>query len=217
MSGKSKGGAKGPVKAARRVAVKVKASGVPALSGEVLPPEGAAHGKAKGRARNPTGRSAPPHHPTEATRAMVEAMASYGIPREKIAALVGPSGITIPTLDKHYRRELDTARAKLSTQLTESLVAQALGHPAIYDDKGNLIRAEQKRYAPAAMWLLRREDYIEQKRLEDEARAQEAARQALRDRLKIAFEMADPEEIEVIERVFGRVREKIAAFHETRR
>lgn len=178
------------------------------IVGEVLPPEGAP--AAKGRARNPTGKSAPDHVPNDASKRLVEAMASYGIPHPDIAALVGETGISEPTLRKHYRRELDTARAKLSAKLTESLVAQALGHPAVYDDQGRKVRDEQKRYAPAAMWLLRREDFIEEKRLAEEARAQEAARQAMRDRLKIAFEFASPDEIEVIERVFGRVAERLA-------
>lgn len=179
-----------------------------ALVGHVLPPEeGGPVKKKRGPAKGTPGE--PPHKPTDRDRQIVEAMSSYGIPQGAIARLIG-GGISEPTLQKHYRAELDSAQDKLTAKLNEALVAQALGHPAVYDDQGRLIRAEQKRYAPAAMWLLRRQDYLEDRRLERAARAQEAARQALRDRLKIVFEMATADEIEVVQRVFGRVAERLA-------
>lgn len=137
-------------------------------------------------------------------------MASYGIPEPAIAALIGPEGVSEPTLRKHYRREIDTAQDKLTAKLNESIVAQALGHPAMYDEQGRQIRAEQKRYFPAAAWLLKRQDYLEDRRLEREAAAQAEAQRALRDRLKLVFEHSTPDEIEVLQRVFGRVAERLA-------
>ena len=195
------------------------------MVGEVLPPEGQAapapkprsSGKAKAPAKSKrvsshrVGRGGDGEHiPTDRDKQIVEAMSSYGIPEDIITRLVGTEGVSEPTLRKHYRRELDTAQGKLTAKLNESLVAQALGHPALYDDAGRMTRAEQKRYAPAAMWLLRRQDYLEDKRLEREAAAQAAASRALRDRLKIVFEHATADEIEVLQRVFGRVAERLA-------
>lgn len=213
-------------KAAARPAAKAQVKPKPRqLTGEVLPPEANAVGvsrqasskpakgktpaKSKRASAHRSGRGGDGEHiPADRERQIVEAMASYGIPEGAIARLIG-GGISEPTLRKHYRAELDSAQDKLTAKLNEALVAQALGHPAVYDEQGRLIRAEQKRYAPAAMWLLRRQDYLEDRRLEREARAQAEAQQALRDRLKIVFEFADPAEIEVLQRVFGRVAERL--------
>jgi len=188
-----------------------------AVEGEVIPPEPKAPSKAKAPAKSKrasshrVGRGGDGEHiPDDRSRQIVEAMASYGIPHPDIARLVGAGGICEPTLRKHYRRELDTARGKLNAKLMESLVAQALGHPALYDEKGLKVRDEQKRYAPAAMWLLRRQDALDAQALEAEARAQEVAQHAMRDRLKMVFEHANPDEIEVLQRVFGRVSERLA-------
>lgn len=193
------------------------------VQAEVLPPEEApakpdrprskakAPAKSKRASAHRVGRGGDGEHvPTERDRKIVEAMASYGIPEPAIAALVGAEGITEPTLRKHYRREIDTAQDKLTAQLNESIVAQALGHPAMYNEAGQQIRAEQKRYFPAAAWLLKRQDYLEDRRLERQAQAQIEAQRALRDRLKLVFEHSTPDEIEVLQRVFGRVAERLA-------
>jgi hypothetical protein len=231
----TKAGDKGPGKATPArprstapVPVTGRASGRK-VHGEVLPPEDApaaapvkrggkarskpakAPAKAKRASTHRVGRGGDGEHvPTERDRQIVEAMASYGIPEPAIAALIGAEGVSEPTLRKHYRRELDTAQDKLTAKLNESIVAQALGHPVLYDEQGRVVRAEQKRYFPAAAWLLKRQDYLEDRRLEREAMAQRAAQQALRDRLKLVFEHATADEIEVLQRVFGRVAEQLA-------
>lgn len=55
----------------------------------------------------PEGR--PPHVPTEAMRAQIQAMASFGIPHADIAAYVEKD---LKTLYKYYRRELDIGMTK---------------------------------------------------------------------------------------------------------
>ena len=230
----TKSGDKGPGKAtaarARSTAavpVTARASGRK-VTGEVLPPEEAPAAAAPAKPGKPRSKTKAPakskrasshrvgrggdgeHVPTDRDRQIVEAMASYGIPEPAIAQLVGAEGISEPTLRKHYRREIDTAQDKLTAKLNESIVAQALGHPVLYDDQGRVVRAEQKRYFPAAAWLLRRQDYLEDRRLEREAQAQAEAQRALRDRLKLVFEHSTPDEIEVLQRVFGRVAERLA-------
>lgn len=60
----------------------------------------------------------PPHVPTEKDRKTVQAMASYGIPQEDIAEVIGISHVT---LRKHYGRELIIAAT-----IANSTVAQGL-------------------------------------------------------------------------------------------
>jgi hypothetical protein len=60
----------------------------------------------------------PAHEPTEERKKMVQAMASYGIPQEEIAEVIGISHVT---LRKHYGREL-----RIAATLANSTVAQSL-------------------------------------------------------------------------------------------
>lgn len=64
----------------------------------------------------------PPHKPTDKSRNTVKAMASYGILQEDIGTVVG---VSKPTLEKHYRRELDTGAIKANSKVAESLYKQA--------------------------------------------------------------------------------------------
>ena len=56
-------------------------------------------------------------------RAMVERAVGLGFTQERIAALLG---ITKPTLEKHFREELDRGGAVVEYQVGSSLVDQAL-------------------------------------------------------------------------------------------
>lgn len=67
----------------------------------------------------------PEHKPTAEQRKQVEAMAAYGIPQTNIALVVG---ISKPTLEKHYRRELDTGATKATAKVAESLYRKATGN-----------------------------------------------------------------------------------------
>ena len=66
------------------------------------------------------------HQPTDATRKQVEALASFGVPRDEIAKVVGVCGTT---LVKHYGETLDVAATKAN-----SLVAQSLFNRAVKGD-----------------------------------------------------------------------------------
>jgi len=71
----------------------------------------------------PRRRGPPPFQPTDDHRRMVERAAGLGFTQEKIAALLG---ITKPTLEKHFREELDRGMALIDYQVGSSLVDQAL-------------------------------------------------------------------------------------------
>ncbi|MDJ0449232.1 hypothetical protein [Methylocystis sp. JR02] len=54
-------------------------------------------------------------------------------------------GISLKTLHKHFRVELNTGMVKSNAKVGESLFIQAVGAPAQFDERGNQIRAEQPR------------------------------------------------------------------------
>lgn len=66
----------------------------------------------------------PSYAATDRDRAMVKAMASYGVQQEYIAAVLG---IDPKTLRKHYREELDTAETLANAKVAESLFKKATG------------------------------------------------------------------------------------------
>src|SRR3954465_15041561 len=59
-----------------------------------------------------------PHEPTDTTRAVVHALAAFGVTREDIA---GRLEISADTLVKHYRRELDLGRVEANARVAERL------------------------------------------------------------------------------------------------
>lgn len=69
-------------------------------------------------------RGRPPFKPTKEQRDIVESTSGYGIPHDQIARLIG---ITKPTLEKHFRNELDVGAAKANAKVVESLYEQAVG------------------------------------------------------------------------------------------
>lgn len=66
----------------------------------------------------------PPHEPTESTRRQVKALAAYGIPQDEIGRVIG---VSKPTLEKHYRDELDRAEVEANAKVAESLFRKAMG------------------------------------------------------------------------------------------
>lgn len=66
-----------------------------------------------------------PHKPTDKTRAEVAALTSFGNTQEEIATYIG---ISVDTLDRHYRDELDNsvvrANAKVAGKLFKKCVEQ---------------------------------------------------------------------------------------------
>jgi hypothetical protein len=77
----------------------------------------------------------PPHQPTTKDRTYVESLASYGVPEEDIARVMGINHLT---LGKHYRRELDLGHVKTNAQVA-----------------GFLFTAAKKGSVPAMMFWLR--------------------------------------------------------------
>ncbi len=65
----------------------------------------------------------PAHKPTGQTRGQVEAMSGYGLKQEVIGIVIG---ISVPTLHKYYRAELDrgdgVAQAKIGKALFDKAV-----------------------------------------------------------------------------------------------
>ena len=91
----------------------------------------------------------PAHVPDEKSRRTVEAMVGYGIQQTEISAVIG---IAPKTLRKHYRNELDTGAVKANARVAESLFQQATGAPAVFDNQGRMVRAEQLRVPSAGIW-----------------------------------------------------------------
>ena len=69
-----------------------------------------------------------PHVPTLETKAKVNALSSFGITRAKIAKYIG---ISVPTLDKYYEEELETALIDKIVAVANALYSNAV-------DKGNV-------------------------------------------------------------------------------
>ena len=66
----------------------------------------------------------PRHEPTSETRKMVEVLAGFGIPLEKIADTLG---LTIPTVRRAYKTELRQGYAKVEASMIGNLVRLAAG------------------------------------------------------------------------------------------
>ncbi len=77
---------------------------------------------------NPTGR--PPFQPTDDQRKLVEQLAAFGIPMDKMVQMInGTNGkpITVKTLRKHFETELETGELKANTKIAQCLYKQATG------------------------------------------------------------------------------------------
>ncbi|MDB5507111.1 MAG: hypothetical protein JWR75_1749 [Devosia sp.] len=72
-----------------------------------------------------TTRGRPAYEPSEKNQRIVEMMAGWAIPEDRIAKVVG---IDPKTLRKHHRDELDVGFAKLEAQLAQNLLRIAQGH-----------------------------------------------------------------------------------------
>ena len=63
-----------------------------------------------------------PHKPTDESRAEAELLSGYGVLQEDIAALLS---ISVPTLLKYYRKELDAGKAKANAAVGKTLFQKA--------------------------------------------------------------------------------------------
>jgi hypothetical protein len=65
----------------------------------------------------------PPHKPTDATRQTVSLHATVGTRQEVIAEILG---ISVDSLQRHYRSELDTSREKANASVGGALFKKAM-------------------------------------------------------------------------------------------
>lgn len=70
------------------------------------------------------GHGRPPHEPTDTTRRIARTLSGYGIPQEQIASEIG---VSVPTLHKHYREDLDAGLRQANAQVAQSLFRKATG------------------------------------------------------------------------------------------
>jgi hypothetical protein len=77
-----------------------------------------------GKPKRPgTKRGPVPHQPTEATRQTVSLHATVGTRQEVIAEILG---ISVDSLQRHYRSELDTSREKANAAVGGALYKKAM-------------------------------------------------------------------------------------------
>jgi hypothetical protein len=72
--------------------------------------------------KHPGGR--PAHQPTEATRQTVSLHATVGTKQDVIAEILG---ISVDSLQRHYRTEIDTSREKANASVGGALFKKAMG------------------------------------------------------------------------------------------
>ena len=72
--------------------------------------------------KHPGGR--PAHQPTDATRQTVSLHATVGTKQDVIAEILG---ISVDSLQRHYRAELDTSREKANASVGGALFKKAMG------------------------------------------------------------------------------------------
>lgn len=77
--------------------------------------------KKKELQKNKGGR--PPHEPSNATRELVQLHSSIGTRQEVIASILE---ISVPTLEKHYRKEIDEALARANAAVGGALFNKAV-------------------------------------------------------------------------------------------
>lgn len=123
-----------------------------------------------GPGKQPNKGGRPPFEPTADHRKTVRAMVGYGMPQEQICQVItNPQTgerITKPTLEKHFRDEIDSGAVVANAKVAESLFKRATGysHPDthISNHKGNITQtAIVKHYPPdtvaAIFWLKNRQ------------------------------------------------------------
>lgn len=106
----------------------------------------------KGKAASKRTRGRPPFDPTEEQRLHVKLHTAYGTPQRAIAEILH---ITLPTLRRHFKRELDIGNHEANATVANSVYQQAIGAPAQFDANGNQVRAEVGRDIRAAIFWLK--------------------------------------------------------------
>ena len=101
----------------------------------------------------------PPCEPTEKDRRVVEMMAGWSIPEERVAKVLR---MDPKTLRKHFAEELEVGHARLEAQLAQNLLRIAQGHDrqsliaTIFALKSRIGWVEQQPPAREQPWARRR-------------------------------------------------------------
>lgn len=66
----------------------------------------------------------PAHSPSTTSRKLAQSLSGYGIPQEQIAAELG---VSLPTLHKHYRDDLDAGMRRANAKVVQNLFRKATG------------------------------------------------------------------------------------------
>ena len=128
--------------------------------------------------------------PTEDHRRQVSILSGLMLPHDQIATVLG---IAKGTLYRYFRAELDRGLATTNMRIAESLVAQAVGRAAQYDETGRLIREELKPDRSVSIFLGK-------------------ARLGLKDTVYVEADIRelldlgklDDQELDVLERIFAK-------------
>ncbi|MCU0505464.1 MAG: hypothetical protein MUE82_06765 [Chloroflexi bacterium] len=100
-------------------------------------------------------------HRTPETREAVLRLLRAGNTREDSARFVDMDPVTMRRwmhADASFRRAVEQAESQARVRAVTVVVDDAFGRPAVYDDRGNVIRAEVKPSVTSAMWYLERRD-----------------------------------------------------------
>ncbi len=79
------------------------------------------------------------HEPTETTRRLVQALIAHGATKAEAAREIG---VSIPTMDKYYRDEVDTSYQKANRRLAQTLYDTATKPPVLRDRNGQIVYDE---------------------------------------------------------------------------
>lgn len=87
--------------------------------------------------------------PTQEQREVVMNGVAIGVPHAKIARVLN---ITVQTMKRHFKDEMETGKTMADMRIGGTIYRGANGSPAVYDDNGNLIRAEQRPIPSLLIW-----------------------------------------------------------------
>src|SRR5215472_933695 len=114
--------------------------------------------------------------PSDEQRATVKAMTARGIRQREICAVIG---VSVPTLEKKFRTEIDTGLAMANGKVAESIFKLATkGHPT------------HVRYQAAAFWLKCRAGWNEASTVE----IIKPISQMTREEIRLALQINDPDQ-----------------------
>lgn len=98
------------------------------------------------------GAGRPAFEPNDLQRKQVRKFKAYGMSDEAVCSMIADPRISVETLKKYFRSELELAVELSNMQVVESLHLQAVGAETLYDKSGKVLREEIKRNVTACIW-----------------------------------------------------------------